>query len=100
MGGPITEFILIRASLFDALLITIMLTPFIYWSWLAGQSWLIMLVGIVVAIVNEGYGLSTSRWAYNDLMPILPLIKVGLTPTIQLGILGYLTHKFQEYINF
>jgi voltage-gated potassium channel Kch len=93
MGGKITEFILIRAALFDALLITIILLPFVFLNILKNKSWLIIIIGIIIAIFNEWYGLSTGRWAYNSLMPILPIIKVGLTPTLQLGVLGYITHK-------
>ncbi|MDO8729325.1 MAG: hypothetical protein Q7K26_05600 [bacterium] len=100
MGGKITEFILIRASLFDAILITTVVLPFIFISSLKDKSWLIIVIGIVVAIFNEWYGLSTGRWAYNSLMPIVPILKVGLTPMLQLGVLGYLSYKFQEHINF
>lgn len=99
MGGNITEFILIRASLFDALLITVIVLPFIYWSALKHKNWLIVLIGIIVAILNEWYGLGTDRWSYNSFMPILPILKVGLTPTLQLGVLGYLSYKLQRYIN-
>ena len=93
MGGEITEFILIRASLFDALMITIILLPFIYLNKLKNKSWLIIVVGIVIAVLNEWYGLSTDRWMYNSLMPVLPIIMVGLTPTLQLGILAYISYK-------
>lgn len=90
-GGAITEFILLRASLFDAFLITIILLPFLYFSFFKTKIWLIFLIGICIAIINEWYGLSTARWMYNDLMPIIPIIKTGLTPTIQLALTGYLT---------
>ena len=96
MGGKITEFILIRASLFDAVLITAILLPFIY-SPLLKKSWLIIIIGTIIAIFNEWYGLSTGRWAYNSFMPIVPIIKVGLTPALQLGLTGYVSYRFQEY---
>jgi hypothetical protein len=98
-GGEITQFILMRASVFDAILITLILIPFIYLNVLKNKTWLIVLIGIIIAVLNEWYGLSTSRWAYNSLMPILPIIKTGLTPTIQLGILGYLSYKIEPYIS-
>ena len=93
MGGRITEFILMRAALFDALLITIILLPFVFLDILKNKGWLIIIIGIIIAVFNEWYGLGTGRWAYNSLMPILPIIKVGLTPTLQLGVLGYITYK-------
>jgi hypothetical protein len=91
-GGQITQFILIRASLFDAVLITLILIPFLYLSKLKGRMWLIFIIGTIIAIFNEWYGLSTNRWLYNSYMPIVPIIKVGLTPTLQLGILGYISY--------
>jgi hypothetical protein len=98
-GGEITEFILMRASLFDAVVITLILMPFIYLPILKNKNWLIMFIGIVIAVFNEWYGLSTSRWVYSSLMPILPIVNVGLTPTLQLGLLGYLVFKIQAYIS-
>ena len=98
MGGEITEYILLRASLFDALIITCLLVPFLYIRTLKDTGWLIVYLGILIAICNEWYGLGTGRWAYNALMPIIPLIKVGLTPTLQLGITGYVSYKLQAHI--
>jgi len=57
-------------------------------------AWLIVPLGI---IGMEWYALTTSRWAYNVLMPIIPLLGTGLTPTIQLGLLGHLSYKFALY---
>ena len=97
-GGEITQFILVKASLFDALLITCIVLPFFYVSFLRKRPWVIVIVGVMVAILNEWYGLGTGRWVYNSLMPIVPLINVGLTPVLQLGVLGFLSYKFQEYL--
>jgi len=92
-GGPITEFVLTRASLFDACVITLLLVPFFYVPYLRKTTWLIFVLGTVIAVVNEWYGLSTGRWLYTTLMPIIPMLHVGLTPAIQLGLLGYTTYK-------
>ncbi|OHA47336.1 MAG: hypothetical protein A2541_02020 [Candidatus Taylorbacteria bacterium RIFOXYD2_FULL_36_9] len=94
MGGTITEFILLRASVADAVIITIMSLPFIFVSNLKGKSWPIIFVGVLIAIFIELYALNTGRWAYNEYMPIIPILDVGLTPTIQLGLLGYLSYWF------
>src|SRR3990167_3437728 len=72
MGGTITEAILLRASVVDAMII--------------------IFIGIVVAILIELHALRTERWVYNEYMPIIPILFVGLTPTIQLGLLGYLSY--------
>ena len=90
-GGPITELVLLRATLFDAVFIT-------------GTIWLIQkltngkhllawvtTISIIAAIAIELYALNTNRWAYGSTMPIIPLLNTGLTPTIQLGFLGYLS---------
>jgi hypothetical protein len=58
---------------------------------------MIIVIGMIVAVLNERYGLSTGRWTYDDLMPIIPIIKTGLTPTLQLGIFGYVAYKISEY---
>src|SRR3990167_5963264 len=94
MGGTITEFILLRASVADAIIITILSLPFIFVPRLKGKSWLIIFVGILIAIFVELYALNTGRWAYNEYMPIIPTLGAGLTPTIQLGLLGYLSYWF------
>jgi hypothetical protein len=91
-GGKITEFILFRASLGDAVMITVLLLPFLF-SPLKKRSWLIVLFGIILAVFIEWYALRTGRWAYNDFMPIIPFLNVGLTPTIQLGLLGYVSYR-------
>ncbi len=92
MGGKITEIILLKASLVDALIITAISLPFIYFSLLKNKSWLIIFIGIVISILIELYALHTGRWSYNQYMPLIPLLSVGLTPTIQLGFLGFLSY--------
>lgn len=99
MGGKITEFVLLRATLADAIMITIVALPFVFISSLRKQSWVIIFVGLVLSISIEWYALATGRWAYNAYMPIIPLLSVGLTPAIQLGLLGLLSFKIQEYIS-
>lgn len=99
MGGKISEFILLRASLSDALYIVIITLPFIFYLAFKKRSWLIIFFGIIISIIIEYYALNTGRWAYNSFMPIIPFLNVGLTPTIQLGLLGYLSFKIEEYFS-
>ncbi|MCK9351913.1 MAG: hypothetical protein WCT49_06695 [Candidatus Paceibacterota bacterium] len=91
-GGKITEFILFRASLGDAVMITVLALPFLFIAWFQKRSWLMIVIGIVLAILIEWYALGAGRWAYNEYMPIIPFLGTGLTPTIQLGLLGYLSY--------
>jgi len=99
-GGEITEFILMRASLFDAFVITMLSLPFLHTPFLKGRIGLLFLVGTAVAVVNEWYGLGANRWVYNVYMPIVPFANVGLTPAFQLGTLGVISFKIQERIFF
>src|SRR3989338_8723859 len=75
MGQKITEAILLRASFVDAWIITMVAIPFFY-----------------IAFFIELYAMNTGRWLYNGYMPIIPLLNIGITPTIQLGLLGYLSY--------
>lgn len=90
-GGSITEFILLRAALFDAFVIALLALPFLLSKALQNKQWLIIILGIGVGVCNEWYGLSTARWAYDVSMPIIPFLNVGITPAVQLGVLGYLS---------
>ncbi len=96
MGGKITELILLRATLADAVMVTIIALPFLLISTFKKYNWLIIIIGMIVAVGIEWYALATGRWEYNFYMPVIPLISVGLTPAIQLGLLGYLSFKLQE----
>jgi len=89
-GGEITRFILLRAALMDALVI---LALVFLWSLLPKRfrwQWLVVAAGVVVAVVLERWALGASRWAYKDTMWIIPILNTGITPTIQLGITGFL----------
>jgi hypothetical protein len=97
MGGRISEFILLRAAFWDAVMITAICLPFLFISGLKKYDWLIILIGIIISVGIELWALSTGRWMYNDLMPIIPMFSVGLTPTIQLGLLGFISFKVQNY---
>lgn len=98
MGGRITEFILMRAAFTDAIIILVITLPFMFFRSFRKHSWAIMFIGLVIAIGIEWYALATGRWAYNAYMPTIPFLSVGLTPTLQLGLLGYISFKIQEYI--
>ena len=99
MGDKITEFILFRASLADAGIITIISLPFIYITSLRKKDSLIVLIGFLVAVTIELYALNAGRWSYNEYMPIIPFLSVGLTPVIQLSLLGYFSYwAIKKYV--
>ncbi len=92
-GGNIGEYVLFRAAFWDAVIILGMIFFLRLTLFLKNQSWILIFVGIIIAIIVEKFALATGRWQYKDIMPIIPYLNTGLTPTIQLGFLAYLTHK-------
>jgi len=93
-GGPITKLVLFRASLYDAFVITLMAVVFMAIPALYERLWLVLIFGIVFAVILERWALKTKRWEYKKSMPIIPVLKVGLTPAIQLGLIAYLIYLF------
>lgn len=96
-GGAVTNVILFRASLFDAAVITLFSFPFLQFEWLKQRHLLLYVALVVFAVALEKWALATGRWVYADTMPLIPLLHVGLTPMIQLGILGYLTLLISDF---
>lgn len=92
-GGAITQWILLRATLFDAVFIAVLGVLFMSVVYLRDRQWLAVLFGIIAAVGIERYALQSARWAYNDFMPIIPLLRVGFTPTMQLGLLSYIIFR-------
>lgn len=91
-GAPITLFILLRAALFDAAVIMTLYMVFTIWE----NVWLSVLLALLFAIGLELFALKTGRWEYKSSMPIIPFLKVGLTPVVQLPLLTYLAVKIME----
>jgi len=48
---------------------------------------LLAIVGFLIAIGIEQRALLQGRWAYADVMPIIPYLKVGLAPIFQMTLL-------------
>jgi hypothetical protein len=96
-GGPITETILLRASLFDAVFITILLFLIRNIKSRGIELYLLLSVSFLVAIAIELFALATGRWAYSPTMSIVPVLGVGLSPIIQLPFLGWFTKKLLKF---
>ncbi len=90
-GGAVYDIMLFRATLFDASVITLFAYPFLAYSYLKNKLWLMVLLITIFAIGFEVWALETGRWAYIESMPIVPVIEVGFTPIIQLGLLAYIS---------
>jgi hypothetical protein len=46
-----------------------------------------MIIGVVVATAVEMHALATNRWSYSELMPVVPIVGVGVLPLLQLAML-------------
>jgi hypothetical protein len=90
-GGRITEWILLRATFWDALIIT---AVFLATRYLRFNKIIFPLILFFVAVIMEMWALRTGRWAYAAAMPLLPFLHVGLSPAVQLALTGFLAARF------
>ena len=97
-GLPITNAILTYTATFDGFFSTILAIPFLTISALRNKVWIGVLIATTYSIGLEMYALETARWSYQATMPIIPLLGVGLTPTIQLGLLFYISCKIAQKV--
>lgn len=99
-GGVITEYILLRAALFDALIISVFAAILFFAPWKQARPWLMLAAGVLFAVGLELWALQTGRWEYTALMPLIPFLDVGLSPSVQLGVTGWcalwVIKKFRE----
>ena len=82
-----------RAALFDAAVITLFTWFFVVAtpSFLKGRArtGIVFILSLLIfAFILETWALGTGQWMYRDSMPIIPFLKTGLTPTVQLALLG------------
>jgi hypothetical protein len=54
---------------------------------------LVIILGVLVAVGVEKWALNTLRWEYASTMPLIPYIKVGLLPILQMTILPWATFR-------
>ncbi|MEK9175356.1 MAG: hypothetical protein AAB795_02060 [Patescibacteria group bacterium] len=89
-GAAITEYILLRAAIFDAIIILFGIFVAQYFSGFNRMQFLLTF-WLFVAIIIEWWALATGRWEYSIAMPLIPFINIGFTPTVQLLITGEIT---------
>ena len=89
-GGDITQLILLRAALVDAVVITVLFGPLLFFTRGKRFLWISMLLALAFAVGLERFAFATDRWVYQPSMPLVPFLGTGLTPTIQLALLGVL----------
>lgn len=62
----------------------------------ASRIFLVMVVGGIGAIIAEMRHVSAGNWAYDESMPILPIVDAGLSPVLQFMLLPVLIY----YLSF
>jgi hypothetical protein len=92
-GEAITELILVRAALVDAIFILSLVLISRAQKISKRRALFIFLSGLLIAIILEKWALATGRWTYGPSMPLMPWLNVGLTPALQLGFTGWLGYK-------
>jgi hypothetical protein len=96
-GGAITEMILLRAAVTDAVLI-------LAGMYLASQAprrfqvWCVLAIGLMMGVVIEYWAIYTERWAYAPAMPLVPFLHIGLSPTVQLALTGAASYLFVKRV--
>lgn len=90
-GGEITNFILFRAAVWDAVIISVLV--FSAYASKTNKTAFVVIGGLLVSVAIELWALQTGRWAYDISMPLIPILQIGLTPTIQLALTGWLAQK-------
>ncbi|MEI8343568.1 MAG: hypothetical protein WCF93_01295 [Candidatus Moraniibacteriota bacterium] len=54
----------------------------------------VIFLGFLLAVAIEKYALTTGMWAYNSWMPVIPWLKVGLAPVIQMMLIPAVVWMF------
>ncbi|MEX0652155.1 MAG: hypothetical protein WD153_01685 [Candidatus Paceibacterota bacterium] len=92
-GEPITELMLFRAAFVDAVIILALIFALQLFAISRRYPSLLILGGVIVSVGIEYWALGIERWEYTYMMPLVPFLVVGLTPTIQLGLIGYFVYR-------
>lgn len=88
------------ASIADAIMITLMYLLFAAVLknalWIRSVKWyqilILVVVGATGAILSEKRHLNIGTWDYSYWMPIIPIVKVGLSPVLQFMLLPTLSY--------
>lgn len=92
--------ICLKASIGDAnIIIVIFLIGRLFfrnWDWpnrltLLKGVYLVLIGGLIAALI-EIHALSTDRWSYSAIMPVIPRVQVGVLPFIQMIVLPFIAY--------
>lgn len=70
--------------------------------WVHPLKWqriiMVVVTGGIGAVLSEMRHLSLGNWAYSDLMPLIPILNVGISPVLQFMILPILVYILSFYL--
>ena len=87
-GGEITNLVLFRAAVWDGVFIAVLVLLATIFK--INKLAVIIFGGLILAVAIEIWALNSGRWVYDAAMPIIPILNIGFTPTIQLALTGYI----------
>jgi hypothetical protein len=75
-----------------AVFVFLLVVKSFYWDTLTRQDYTILIVlGFFIAVLIEQNALLLQTWSYTEAMPLIPYVRVGLTPVLQMTVLLPLT---------
>jgi len=75
-----------------AVFVFLLVVKSFYWDMLTRQDYTILIVlGFFIAVLIEQNALLLQAWSYTEAMPLIPYVRVGLTPVLQMTVLLPLT---------
>jgi hypothetical protein len=75
-----------------AVFVFLLVVKSFYWDTLTRQDYTVLIVlGFFIAVLIEQNALLLQAWSYTEAMPLIPYVRVGLTPVLQMTVLLPLT---------
>ncbi len=71
------------------LFVSVISKSFLWFEEMNVKKWIsLVTLSIIVATGVEWWGISTYRWTYADMMPMIPFLNIGLIPVLQMALLN------------
>ena len=87
---PFISFVALKDALWSLVFFFVTATILRDHNWPENKKagyYIMTLCGLVFATAIEIHATSSGRWQYNEWMPVIPLLRVGLTPIIQMSLI-------------
>ena len=60
----------------------------------------VMIIGGIGAALSEKWHVSQGNWNYSEAMPLIPVLRVGLSPVAQFTLLPIIIHYYSAMMTF